>query len=70
MFSDAIISIHKVMTGNIFYKGILLVIWDYLIEKAIQDYSDEKKVLNFLIYVFIRSSYIEDWRNICLVMPL
>ena len=56
MFFDAIISIDKAMTGNIFYKGILLVIWDYLIEKAILDYSDEKKVINFLIYIFMLSS--------------
>ena len=70
MFCDAIISIHKAMTGNIYHKGNLLVIWYYLIEKAIVDFNNVKKVLNYLIYVFIRSSYIEDWRNICFMMPL
>ena len=70
MFFDDIISIHKAMTGNIFYKGNLLVIWDYIFEKAIWDYSDEKNLLNYLIYVFIRRSYIKDWRNICFMMPL
>ena len=70
MFYDDIISIDEEITGNIYYKENLLVIWDYLIEKAILDYSDEKKVINFLIYVFIRSSYIDDWRNVCFMMTL
>ena len=56
MFCDDIIGIHKAMTGNIFYKGNLLVIWVYLIEKAILDCINDKNVLNFLIYVFVRSS--------------
>ena len=43
MFCDDIIIIDKAMTGNIYYKGNVLVIWDYLIEKAILDYRDEKK---------------------------
>ena len=64
MFFDAIISIHKVMTGNIYCKGNLLVICDYLIEKAILDCINDKNVLNFLIYAFMLSLYIEDWRNI------
>ena len=34
MFSDGIIIIHKAMTGNIYYKGNLLAIWDYIIEKT------------------------------------
>ena len=70
MFCDAIISIDKAMTGNIYCKGNLLVIWDYLIEKIILDFNNDKNVLNYLIYVFIKSSYIEDWRNICFMMPL
>ena len=56
MFCDAIICIDKAMTGNIFYKGNLLVIWDYLFEKAILDCNNDKNVLNFLIYVFVISS--------------
>ena len=56
MFCVAIIIIHKAMTGNIYYKGNLVVIWDYLIEKATLDYSDEKNVINLLNYVFVRSS--------------
>ena len=56
MFCYAIVSIDLPMSGNIYYKGNLLVIWDYLIEKAIWDCIDDKNVLNFLIYVFIRSS--------------
>ena len=56
MFHDAIISIHKVITGNIYYKGNLLVIWDYLIKNAILDCIKWKNILNFLIYVFIISS--------------
>ena len=55
MFYNAIISIHKAITENIYYKGNLLVIWDYFIEKAILHYNNDKNVLNFLIYVFIRS---------------
>ena len=55
MFYDDIISIDEEITGNIYYKGNLLVIWDYLIEKAILDCIDEKKVINFLIYVFMIS---------------
>ena len=56
MSYDAIIRIDKTMKGNIYYKGNLLGIWDYLIEKAILDCISDKNVLNFLIYVFIRSS--------------
>ena len=56
MSCDAIISIDKAITGNIYYKRNVLVILDYLIEKAILDCNNEKKVLNFLIYVFVRSS--------------
>ena len=56
MFSVAIISIDEEITGNIYCKGNLLVIWDYLFEKAILDCIDEKNVLNFLIYVFVRNS--------------
>ena len=56
MFYDAIISIDKAISGNIYYKGNLLVIWDYLIEKAILDCNNDKNVLNFLIYVFVISS--------------
>ena len=56
MFCDAIIGIDKVITGNIYYKRNLLVIWDYLIEKAILDCINDKNVLNILIYVFIISS--------------
>ena len=70
MLYDAIISIHKAITGNIYYKENLLVIWDYLIEKAILHCNNDKNVLNFLNYVFLLSSYIEDWRNVCFVMPL
>ena len=55
MFCDAIIGIDKVNTGNIYCKGNLLFIWGYLIEKAILDCIDDKNVINFLIYVFIRS---------------
>ena len=55
MFCDDIIIIHKAMTGNIYYKGNLLAIWDYLIEKAILDCNNDKKVINFLIYVFMIS---------------
>ena len=53
MLYDAIISIHKAITGNIYYKENLLVIWDYLIEKAILQCNNDKNVLNFLIYVFV-----------------
>ena len=53
MFSDAIISIDLPMTGNIFYIGNLLVIWDYLIEKAILDCNNDKNVLNFLIFYLL-----------------
>ena len=67
---DGIISIDKDITENIYYKGNLLVIWDYLIEKAILHCNNDKIVLNFLIYVFMLSSYIEDWRHICSMMPL
>ena len=56
MFYDAIISIDREITGNIYCKGNLLVIWDYLIEKAILDFNNVKKVLNYLIYVFMLSS--------------
>ena len=56
MFCVAIIIIHKAMTGNIYYKGNLLVIWDYLIEKATLDCNNEKNVINLLNYVFVRSS--------------
>ena len=70
MFYDAIISIDREITGNIYCKGNLLVTLDYLIEKAILDFNNDKNVLNYLIYVFIKSSYIEDWRNICFMMPL
>ena len=70
MFCDAIISIHKAMTGNIYYKGNLLAIWDYLIEKAILDSINDKNVLNYLIYVFIICLYIEDWRTIYFMMTL
>ena len=56
MFCDGIISIDKAMKGNIYCKGNLLVIWDYLIEKAILDCINDKNVLNFLIYVFMLSS--------------
>ena len=56
MFCYAIISIDKSMTWNIYYKGNLLVICDYLFEKAILDCIDDKKVINFLIYVFVGSS--------------
>ena len=55
MFYDGIIIIDEEVTGNIFYKENLLVIWDYLIEKAILDCNNDKNVLNFLIYVFIIS---------------
>ena len=48
------------MTGNIYCKGNLLVIYDYLIEKAILDCINDKNVLNFLIYAFMLSLYIED----------
>ena len=56
MSCDAIIIIDKVMTENIYYKRNLLVVWDYLIEKATLDCIDDKNVINFLIYVLIRSS--------------
>ena len=56
MFCDAIISIDKAITGNMYYKRNFLVIWDYLIEKTILDYSDEKNVINILIYVSMLSS--------------
>ena len=56
MSCDDIIGIDKAMTGNIYYKGNLLVIWDYFIEKAILDCINEKNVINLLIYVFIISS--------------
>ena len=55
MFCDAIISIDKSITGNIYCKGNLLVICDYLIEKTILDCINDKNPLNYLIYVFIRS---------------
>ena len=55
MSYDAIIRIDKTMKGNIYYKGNLLGIWDYLIEKAVLHSNFDKIVLNFLIYVFIRS---------------
>ena len=60
MFYDAIISIDREITGNIYSKENLLVIYDYPIEKAILDFNNDKNVLNYLIYVFIKSSYIED----------
>ena len=56
MFYDDIICIDEEIIGNIYYKGNLLVIWDYLIENSILDYSDEKNVTNFLIYVSVRCS--------------
>ena len=56
MFYDAIISIDKEITGNIYYKGNLVGIWDYFIEKAILHCNNEKNVPNFLIYVFMQSS--------------
>ena len=55
MFCNDIISIDKAITGNIYYKGNLLGIWDYFIEKAILDCNNDKNVLNFLIYVFVTS---------------
>ena len=56
MFCDGIISIDREITVNIYYKGNLLVIWDYLFEKALLDCINDKNVLNFLIYVFMLSS--------------
>ena len=56
MFYDAIISIHKAITGNIYYKENLLVIWDYFIQKAILHCDNDKNLQNFLIYVFMLSS--------------
>ena len=56
MFCVAIISIDKEMKGYIYNNGNLLVVWDYLIDKAILNWVNDKYVLNFLIYVFIRSS--------------
>ena len=41
------------MTGNIYYKGVSQGTWDYVIEKVILDYSDEKNAVNFLTYVFV-----------------
>ena len=49
MSCDVIISIDKAISGNIYYKGNLLVIWDYFIEKAILDCIHDKNILNFLI---------------------
>ena len=39
---DAIISIDKEMTGNIYYNGNLLVIWDYLMAKGTLDCNNDK----------------------------
>ena len=55
MFYDAIISIDKVITGNIYYKRISQITWDYFIEKAVLHCNNDKNVLNFLIYVFVTS---------------
>ena len=55
MFHDAIISIDKVITGNIYYKRISQNTWDYFIEKAVLYSNSDKIVLNFLIYVFMLS---------------
>ena len=43
MSCAVIISIDKAMIVPIYYKGNLLVIWDYFIEKAILDCINEKK---------------------------
>ena len=59
MFCDAIISIDKVITGNIFYQWNLQVIWDYLIEKAMLDWVEKKNELVFLIYVLIHAKLID-----------
>ena len=56
MFSDGIIIIDEEVTGNIYYKENLLVIWDYLIEKAILDCNNDKNALNFIICVFMLRS--------------
>ena len=45
------------ITGHI---NIESFIYDYLIEKAILDCINDKNVLNFLIYAFMLSLYIED----------
>ena len=55
MSCDGIISIDKAITGNIYYKRNVLVILGNVIEKAILDCNNDKNVLNFLIYVSIRS---------------
>ena len=49
MFYNAIISIDKAITGNIYYRGNLLVISEYIIEKAILHCINDKNVPNFLI---------------------
>ena len=54
MFCDAIISIDKAMRGNKHYKRNVHVIWGNVIEKAVLDCNNDKNVLNFFIYVFVR----------------
>ena len=49
MFYDAIISIDREITGNIYSKENLLVIYDYPIEKAILDFNNDKNVLNKIV---------------------
>ena len=54
------------MTGNIYCRGNLLVILDYLIEKALLDWVEKKNVLNFLIYVFIHAKLIDRGLKKCI----
>ena len=59
MFCGGNIICHKVITIPVCYIGNLLVIWDYFIDKAIQECIDDKNVLNFLNYVFIYAKLID-----------
>ena len=56
MFYDAIISIDKVITGNIYYQRNSQSTWDYFMEKGTLDCNNVKNLLNFLSDVFVRSS--------------
>ena len=68
MSCDAIIICHKEMTGNIYYHRISQGSWDYLIEIAILDCINEKKVRNFLISHW--KSYISLYqREKCIKLP-
>ena len=58
------------MTGNVFSKGISLVIDNYRLGKTMIAFLVNQNKQNFQNYIFDISSYIELYENISLVEPL